>query len=70
MIFAAARKAGWLTNQRVDHMGFGVVQQEVLAEDGKTKIKKKFSTRKGEAVRLLNLIDEAHEKAIVQLKSR
>lgn len=25
MIFAAAKKAGWLVNQRVEHMGFGVV---------------------------------------------
>lgn len=25
MVFEAAKKAGWLTNQRVDHMGFGVI---------------------------------------------
>lgn len=61
MIFAAARKAGWLTTQRVDHMGFGVV----LGQD-----KKKFSTRKGVAVKLLDLLNEAHEKALAQLKSR
>lgn len=42
--------AGWLTDQRVDHMGFGVV----LGEDGK-----KFSTRKGVAVKLMDLINEA-----------
>lgn len=61
MIFAAAKKAGWLTTQRVDHMGFGVI----LGEN-----KKKFSTRKGVSVKLLDLINEAHEKALNQLKSR
>lgn len=25
MVIAAAKKAGWLTNQRAEHMGFGVV---------------------------------------------
>ena len=61
MIFAAARKAGWLTTQRVDHMGFGVV----LGED-----KKKFSTRKGKNVKLNDLINESVEKSLAQLKSR
>lgn len=61
MIFEGAKKAGWLTNQRVDHMGFGVV----LGEN-----KKKFSTRKGVSVKLLDLINEGHEKALAQLKSR
>lgn len=49
-------------------MGFGVVQSE-YEENGK-KIKKKFSTRKGESVKLLDLLTEAHEKALAQLKSR
>jgi arginyl-tRNA synthetase len=48
MIFAAAKKASWLVNQRVEHMGFGVI----LGEDGK-----KFSTRKGVAVKLLDLLN-------------
>jgi arginyl-tRNA synthetase len=48
MIIATAKKAGWLTTQRCEHMGFGVV----LGADGK-----KFSTRKGEAVRLLDLLN-------------
>lgn len=61
MVFQAAKKAGWLTNQRVDHMGFGVV----LGQN-----KKKFSTRKGVGVKLLDLINEAHDKALAQLKSR
>lgn len=42
-------------------MGFGVV----LGEN-----KKKFSTRKGQSVKLLDLINEAHEKALAQVKSR
>lgn len=58
MVFAAARKAGWLQNQRTDHMGFGVVLEEAIGEDGK-KIKRKFSTRKGVAVKLMDLLDEA-----------
>lgn len=61
MIFAAAKKIGWLTHQRFDHMGFGVV----LGED-----KKKFSTRKGKSVKLMDLINESKEKALAQLKSR
>ena len=55
MIYAAARKVGWCTDQRTEHMGFGVV----LEEDPVTKVKKKFSTRKGAAVKLLDLLDEA-----------
>jgi arginyl-tRNA synthetase len=50
MIIATAKKTGWLVNQRCEHMGFGVV----LGEDGK-----KFSTRKGEAIKLLDLLNEA-----------
>lgn len=42
-------------------MGFGVV----LGQDGK-----KFSTRKGQAVKLLDLLNEAKERAMAQLKSR
>jgi len=42
-------------------MGFGVV----LGEDGK-----KFSTRKGLAVKLLDLLNEARDNALEQLKGR
>ena len=48
MIFAAAKKIGWLEKQRCEHMGFGVI----LGEDGK-----KFKTREGKAVRLLDLLN-------------
>jgi arginyl-tRNA synthetase len=61
MIIATAKKVGWLTTQRCEHMGFGVV----LGENGK-----KFSTRKGESVKLLDLLNEAKNRALVQIKSR
>jgi arginyl-tRNA synthetase len=48
MIIAAAKKAGWLTTQRCEHMGFGVI----LGEDGK-----KFKTRAGKSIRLLDLLN-------------
>ena len=41
LVFAAARKAGWVGDVRLDHVGFGVVQ----GED-----KKKFKTRAGKSV--------------------
>ena len=61
LVFECARKAGWMKGQRVEHMGFGVV----LGEDGK-----KFAARKGQAVRLIDLLNEARDKALEQLKSR
>jgi len=39
MVISAAKKAGWLTNQRVDHMGFGVI----LGENKKKVFHKKRS---------------------------
>eukprot|EP00955_Chlamydomonas_euryale_P111443 366066-Chlamydomonas_euryale.AAC.1 len=58
MVFAAARKAGWLatdggTGARVSHVGFGLV----LGEDGK-----RMKTRSGDTVRLVELLDEARAK--------
>ena len=52
MCFEAAKRAGWWnqTSHRVDHIGFGVVQ----GEDGK-----RFKTRSGETVRLVDLLDES-----------
>lgn len=65
-VFAAARKAGWLPDPkqkipRVDHVGFGVV----LGEDGK-----KFKTRSGDVVRLVDLLDEAKRRTIGSLRER
>lgn len=63
MIFEAARKVGWLdeTKTRVDHMPFGLV----LGPDGK-----KFKTRSGENVKLMDLLDEAKERAEKDLRQR
>ncbi|KAK8797026.1 hypothetical protein WA158_003020 [Blastocystis sp. Blastoise] len=65
-VFAGAREAGWFDRAdgkevRVDHVGFGVVQ----GED-----KKKFKTRAGKSVRLIDLLDEARERAIGILNQR
>mmetsp|Transcript_85078 Transcript_85078/g.150441 ORF Transcript_85078/g.150441 Transcript_85078/m.150441 type:complete len:586 (+) Transcript_85078:57-1814(+) len=63
MIFDAAEQAGWHRPgiTRCDHMGFGVVQ----GED-----KKKFKTRSGETVKLVDLLDEAVERAGQEIKKR
>ncbi|CBZ50723.1 arginyl-tRNAsynthetase, related [Neospora caninum Liverpool] len=62
-IFAAAEQAGWHTppETRVDHMGFGVVQ----GQDGK-----RFKTRSGEVVKLVDLLDEAKMRALKELQRR
>ncbi|RJL33107.1 arginine--tRNA ligase [Bailinhaonella thermotolerans] len=54
MVFAAAREAGWLTGQRAEHIQIGMV----LGRDGK-----RFRTRSGESVKLMDLLDEAVERA-------
>lgn len=56
-----AERAGWAQGRRLDFMGFGLVQ----GEDGK-----KFKTRSGDVVRLRDLLDEARERAEVELKKR
>lgn len=63
MIFDAAEQAGWHRPPvtRCDHIGFGVVQ----GED-----KKKFKTRSGETVKLVDLLDEAIERAAGEIKAR
>jgi arginyl-tRNA synthetase len=55
MVFAAARRAGWLPDEvTVEHLAFGTV----LGPDGKP-----FKTRSGETVRLMDLLDEAVARA-------
>jgi len=55
MLFAAARKAGWIKSDiRVDHIPFG----SILGEDHKP-----FKTRSGEAIKLLDLLIEAEQRA-------
>jgi arginyl-tRNA synthetase len=62
MCFDTARKANWLTkNQRLDHIGFGVV----CGEDGK-----RFKTRSSETVRLIDLLHAAKEKIHESLLQR
>jgi arginyl-tRNA synthetase len=55
MVFAAARRAGWLPpHVRAEHVPFGTV----LGEDGRP-----FRTRSGDTVRLADLLDEAERLA-------
>ncbi|CAH2009170.1 unnamed protein product [Acanthoscelides obtectus] len=63
ILFACAKKAGILDpkKHRVDFVGFGVV----LGED-----KKKFKTRSGDSIRLVDLLDKGLEKALDKLKEK
>lgn len=62
MIFATAKKAGWLDSRvHLDHVAFGLV----LGADGK-----KFKTRSGETEKLIDLLLEGIEKAREIIKER
>lgn len=64
MVFEAAQKAGYLPEDRkvrIDHVPFGLV----LGEDGK-----KFRSRSGDVVRLVELLDEAKERCTTTIKER
>jgi arginyl-tRNA synthetase len=63
MLFAAAKKIGWLDPNKteVDHVGFGLV----LGADGK-----KFKTRSGETEKLIDLLTEAVDRARAMVKER
>lgn len=63
MVFAAAKKIGWVDDDshRLDHIGFGTVQ----GEDGK-----RFKTRSGDTVRLVDLLDEAVSRMGASLRER
>jgi arginyl-tRNA synthetase len=55
MVFATAKKAGWLTAPtRAEHVGFG----SVLGTDNKM-----LKSREGESIRLIDLLNEAVERA-------
>ncbi|MGP3983875.1 arginine--tRNA ligase [Streptomyces sp. KR80] len=56
MVFETARRAGWLPDEAAKQLPFGTV----LGKDGKP-----FKTRAGETVRLIDLLDEAIERAAV-----
>jgi len=63
MVFATAKKAGFYdpAKTQVDHVGFGVV----LGTDGK-----KFKTRSGESIKLIQLLEDGilHAKKILEEK--
>ncbi|MEE6478820.1 hypothetical protein FKM82_012021, partial [Ascaphus truei] len=62
-VFAAARMIGWYDPEvtRVEHAGFGVV----LGED-----KKKFKTRSGDTVRLIDLLEEGVKRSMDKLTDK
>lgn len=62
-IFDAARMAGWHNppESRCDHLGLGLV----CGSDGK-----KFKTRSGDVVKLVDLLDEARDRALIELRKR
>ncbi|MEU4212790.1 arginine--tRNA ligase [Streptomyces sp. NPDC026206] len=62
MVFETARRAGWLTEGvRAVQLPFGTV----LGKDGKP-----FKTREGETVRLVDLLDEAVERATAVVREK
>ncbi|MGH4032371.1 arginine--tRNA ligase [Actinomycetota bacterium Odt1-20B] len=62
MVFEAARRMGWLSDEVTAHnMGYGTV----LGADGKP-----FKTREGETVKLEDLLDEAAERATAVVREK
>jgi arginyl-tRNA synthetase len=62
MIFATARRMGWLTDDvQVEHVAFGTV----LGPDGRP-----FKTRAGGTVRLVALLDEAVARARAEIETK
>ena len=55
MLFEAGKLAGWLDGVRAEHVAFG----SMLGADNKM-----YKTRSGETVRLVDLVDEAVERAL------
>ncbi len=63
MVFETARRAGWLNDEDVKayQLAFGTV----LGKDGKP-----FKTREGETVRLVDLLDEAVDRATAVVREK
>jgi arginyl-tRNA synthetase len=62
MVFAVARQAGWLAPEtRAEHVSFG----QILGADGKL-----LRTRSGETIKLVELLEEAIERASVIVADR
>jgi arginyl-tRNA synthetase len=62
MVFETARRAGWLNE---DTKAFQLAFGTVLGKDGKP-----FKTREGETIRLVDLLDEAVERATDVVRSK
>jgi arginyl-tRNA synthetase len=62
MVFETARRAGWLNGEtKAEQLAFGTV----LGKDGKP-----FKTREGETVRLVDLLDEAIDRASAVVREK
>jgi arginyl-tRNA synthetase len=61
MVFATGRMAGWLDGHRAEHAQFG----SVLGADGKM-----LRTRSGDPVKLIDLLDEADQRAAKIVEDR
>ncbi|MFC4496573.1 arginine--tRNA ligase [Streptomyces ovatisporus] len=61
MVFETAQRAGWLPAGAARQLAFGTV----LGKDGKP-----FKTREGESVRLVDLLDEAKQRAAVVVREK
>ena len=62
LVFAGAAKAGWMSEGQVaEHCKFGLV----CGDDGK-----RYRTRDGGVVRLVDLLDEARDRALAAIKER
>ncbi|UUU41441.1 arginine--tRNA ligase [Streptomyces sp. NBC_00162] len=62
MVFETARRAGWLSDEvKAVQLAFGTV----LGKDGKP-----FKTREGETVRLVDLLDEAIDRAAAVVREK
>ena len=73
-VFAGGEKCGFvnLKETKLDHMMFGVVQQETIEiVDGK-EVKKveKIKTRAGKSVKLAELLDEGRDRALQSFHDR
>ncbi|MDO4641500.1 MAG: arginine--tRNA ligase [Neisseria sp.] len=61
-LFTASRKAGWLPEQvKAEFIGFGTM----MGKDGKP-----FKTRSGDTVKLVDLLDEAEERATALVRNK
>ncbi|MEQ2175833.1 Arginine--tRNA ligase, cytoplasmic, partial [Goodea atripinnis] len=72
MIFAAGQMIGWYNPQvtRVEHAGFGVVLGEDKPGNAVVIERKKFKTRSGDTVRLMDLLEEGLKRSMDKLKEK